>query len=148
MNLLFFPVNKTSNESKNSLDNNNLKKIIIKTIIYSILWRNQLLRISTLKFKCENKLRNFTLFNKVEGTRFGFYIEKNVKTTLKNRSKIIEFAGTSFISGLNNLVYYNINLKKNYIFEKSDICFGYCFIINNNKTKFLVYTKRYNFINK
>ena len=105
---------------------------------------------TALKFKCENKLRTLTLFYTVEGARFGFYIEKRIKTTLKSGSKIIEVPGTSFIIGLNNLVYYNVNLKKNSLFEKSDnlLCFGYCSTINNNKTKWLVYTQRNNFINK
>ena len=105
---------------------------------------------TALKFKCENKLRTLTLFYTVEGARFGFYIEKRIKTTLKSGSKIIEVPGTSFIIGLNNLVYYNVGLKKNSLFEKSDnlLCFGYCSTINNNKTKWLVYTQRNNFINK
>ena len=103
-----------------------------------------------IKFKCENKLITLTLFETMEGFRFGFYIEKRIKKTLKSGTKSIEIPGTSFLVGLNNLVYYNVNLKQNSLFYKNDnfLCFGYCSEINNNKTKWLVYTSRNNFIGK
>ena len=41
-------------------------------------------------------------------------------------------------------------MKKNSLYYKSDnlLCFGYCSNVNNNKTRWLVYTKRNNFIGK
>ena len=98
----------------------------------------------------ENKLKTLTLFHTEEGARFGFYIEKRKKTTIKSGTKILEVPGTSFIIGLNNLIYYNVFMKKNSLYYKSDnlLCFGYCSNVNNNKTRWLVYTKRNNFIGK
>ena len=98
----------------------------------------------------ENKLKTLTLFHTTEGARFGFYIEKRKKTTIKSGTKILEVPGTSFIIGLNNLIYYNVFMKKNSLYYKSDnlLCFGYCSNVNNNKTRWLVYTKRNNFIGK
>ena len=103
-----------------------------------------------IKLQCENKLITLTLFETMEGSRSGFYIEKRIKKTLKSGTKFIEIPGTSFLVGLNNLVYYNVNLKQNSLFYKNDnfLCFGYCSEINNNKTKWLVYTSRNNFIGK
>ena len=103
-----------------------------------------------MKLKCENKLKTLTLFHTTEGARFGFYIEKKIKTTFNSGTKILEIPGTSFIIGLNNLIYYNVYTKKNSLFNKSDnlLCFGYCSSVNNNKTKLLVYTPRNNFIGK
>lgn len=102
---------------------------------------------TALKFKCQNKLKTLTLFHTMEGARFGFYIEKRIKTTLKSGSKILEVPGSSFIIGLNNLVYYNVYMKKDSLFYKNDnlLCFGYCSSVNNNKTRWLVYTSRNNF---
>ena len=105
---------------------------------------------AAIKIKCQNKLITLTLFETMEGARFGFYIEKTIKKTLKSGVKIIEIPGTSFIVGLNNLIYYNVNLKQNSLFYKNDnfLCFGYCSEVNNNKTKWLVYTSKNNFIGK
>ena len=103
-----------------------------------------------LKSKVEGKLKTLTLFHTKEGARFGFYIEKRIKTTIKSGSKILEVPGTSFIVGLNNLIYYNVFMKKNSLYYKNDnlLCFGLCSSVNNNKTKWLVHTKRNNFIGK
>ena len=105
---------------------------------------------TNLKFKCDKKLITLTLFYTMEGARFGFYIERRIKTTIKSGSKILEIPGTSFIIGLNYLVYYNVRLKRNALFYKNDnlLCFGYCNSINNNKTKWLVNTPKNNFIGK
>ena len=105
---------------------------------------------TALNFKCQNKLITLTLFHTMEGARFGFYIEKRIKTSIKSGKKIVEIPGTSFIVGLNNLVYYNVQMKKNSLFEKNDnlLCFGFCSEINNNKTRWLVHTMRNNFIGK
>ena len=105
---------------------------------------------TNLKFKCDKKLITLTLFYTMEGARFGFYIERRVKTTIKSGSKILEIPGTSFIIGLNYLVYYNVRLKRNALFYKNDnlLNFGYCNSINNNKTKWLVNTPKNNFIGK
>ena len=105
---------------------------------------------TNLKVKCDKKLITLTLFYTMEGARFGFYTEKRIKTTIKSGSKILEIPGTSFIIGLNNLIYYNVRLKRNALFYKNDnlLCFGYCSSINNNKTKWLVNTPKNNFIGK
>ena len=105
---------------------------------------------NAVKMKCENKLITLTLFQTMEGARFGFYIERRKKTTLKSGTKILEIPGSSFLVGLNNLVIYNVSYRQNSLFYKNDnlLCFGYCSSINNNKTKWLVNTPRNNFLGK
>ena len=82
--------------------------------------------------------------------RFGFYIEKRKKTSIKSGEQFLEIPGTSFLVGLNNLVYYNVHMKKNSLYYKNDnlLCFGFCSFVNNNKTRWLVHTSRNNFIGK
>ena len=103
-----------------------------------------------VKLKFNGELKTLTLFHTMEGYRFGFYVQKRIKTTIKSGTKILEVPGTSFLVGLNNFVCYHVYMKKNSLFEKSDnfFCFGYCSNVNNNKTRWLVYTQRNNFINK
>ena len=105
---------------------------------------------NAVKMKCENKLITLTLFQTMEGARFGFYIERRKKTTLKSGTKILEIPGSSFLVGLNDLVIYNVSYRQNSLFYKNDnlLCFGYCSSINNNKTKWLVNTPRNNFLGK
>ena len=105
---------------------------------------------NAVKMKCENKLITLTLFQTMEGARFGFYIERRKKTTLKSGTKILEIPGSSFLVGLNDLVIYNVSYRQNSLFYKNDnlLCFGYCSSINTNKTKWLVNTPRNNFLGK
>ena len=105
---------------------------------------------TAVNFKCQKKLITLTLFHTMEGARFGFYIEKRKKTSIKSGEQILEIPGTSFIVGLNNLVYYNVHMKKNSLYYKNDnlLCFGFCSFVNNNKTRWLVHTSRNNFIGK
>ena len=105
---------------------------------------------TAVNFKCKNKLITLTLFHTKEGARFGFYIEKRIKTSIKKGEQIVEIPGTSFIVGLNNLIYYNVQMKKNSLYYKNDnlLCFGFCSFVNNNKTRWLVHTSRNNFIGK
>ena len=105
---------------------------------------------TAVNFRCKNKLITLTLFHTMEGARFGFYIEKRKKTSIKSGEQILEIPGTSFIVGLNNLVYYNVHMKKNSLYYKNDnlLCFGFCSFVNNNKTRWLVHTSRNNFIGK
>lgn len=103
-----------------------------------------------LKNKCNDKLKRLTFFYTIEGARFGVYTEKFIRRSLKCGYHINEMPGTSFIISLNNLVYYNVMAKKVSLYEKNDndLCFGFCSKINNNKTNWLIYTSRNNFIGK
>ena len=105
---------------------------------------------TAVNFKCQKKLITLTLFHTTEGARFGFYIEKRKKTSIKSGEQFLEIPGTSFLVGLNNLVYYNVHMKKNSLYYKNDnlLCFGFCSFVNNNKTRWLVHTSRNNFIGK
>ena len=55
-----------------------------------------------IKLRCDKKLKTLTLFYTIEGARFGIYIEKKIKSTIKSGKKIVEVPGTSFIISLNN----------------------------------------------
>ena len=105
------------------------------------------------KSKCRNKLKKLTLFYTKEGARFGVYIEKYMKNSFKYGYHLNEIPGTSFLVGLNYLVYYDIIVGKNSLYNdvnnsENMLCFGLCSKLNSNKTNWLIYTSRNNFIGK
>ena len=107
-----------------------------------------------IKLRCDKKLKTLTLFYTIEGARFGIYIEKKIKSTIKSGKKIVEVPGTSFIISLNNLIYYNVRMKENSLDKIFDnyLCFGFSKDNNikndNNHKRWLIYTSRNNFLGK
>ena len=103
-----------------------------------------------LKLNTRNKSKTLTLFYTNEGARFGVYTEKKGVKSILGGYELYEVPGTSFIIGLNNLIYYNVKAKQTSLYDKSDnmLCFGFCSKINNNETNWLIYTSRNYFLGK
>ena len=132
---------------KKMTKDNNIKNVSLK-LLYRASKDGDCEEI--LKTKCNNQLNKLTLFYTMEGARFGVYTEKNIKKSFSKGYVLYEIPGTSFIISLNNLIYYNVMAKKTSLYKESDnnLCFGWCSKINNNKTNWLIYTSRNNFLGK
>ena len=103
-----------------------------------------------IKMNCKNTLKTLTLFYTTEGARFGVYTEKYIRKSVRKGDRLFEVPGSSFIIGLNKLIYYNVLAKRLSLYRKCDneLCFGFCTEINKNQTNWLIYTSRNRFLGK
>ena len=135
----------------NRIVHGNKKKIVTLKLLYRASIDGDCEEI--LKSKCRNALKKLTLFYTQEGARFGVYIEKYLKNSFNYGKLLCEVPGTSFLIGLNNLIYYDAIVGKNSLYQDNNynenmLCFGLCTKKNSNETNWLIYTSRNNFLGR
>ena len=90
------------------------------------------------------------LFLTHEGARFGVYIEKEKVTSFfKKEVSYKEIPGKSFLFSLNSLKIYNIQEGETSTDNRTEkLCFGRTYYYNQNKSNWLIYIPRNEFLGR